>query len=85
MTQKKPDQLNNDDLPELELTLRPDTWNDYVGQEKTKENLRLIMRAAKERKEVCDHVLFYGQAGLGKTTLAYLIGKEMGVNVRATS
>ncbi len=85
MAQKNPDQLNNDDLPELELTLRPDTWNDYVGQEKTKENLRLIMRAAKERKEVCDHVLFYGQAGLGKTTLAYLIGKEMGVNVRATS
>ncbi|MFH0712933.1 MAG: Holliday junction branch migration DNA helicase RuvB [Candidatus Jorgensenbacteria bacterium] len=85
MLKNPTNQLNNDDLPELELTLRPDTWKDYVGQEKTKENLRLIMQAAKERKEVCDHVLFYGQAGLGKTTLAYLMGKEMGVNVRSTS
>lgn len=74
-----------DDSPELELTLRPARWEDYVGQEKIKDNLRLIMRAAKERKETCDHILFYGQAGLGKTTLAYLMGKEMGVNVRATS
>jgi holliday junction DNA helicase RuvB len=84
MPQKAPEQLNNDDR-NLELTLRPNAWRDYVGQEKIKENLRLIMQAAKERKEACDHLLFYGQAGLGKTTLAYLMGKEMGVNVRATS
>lgn len=77
--------MNNDDLLDLEITLRPRSWDDYVGQEKIKNNLRLIMQAAKERKETCDHVLFYGQAGLGKTTLAYLIGREMGVNVRSTS
>jgi len=69
----------------LELALRPKTWEDYVGQDKIKANLKLIMQAARERKESCDHLLFCGQAGLGKTTLAYLIGKEMGVNVRATS
>ncbi|MBI4033949.1 MAG: Holliday junction branch migration DNA helicase RuvB [Candidatus Brennerbacteria bacterium] len=77
--------LNNDDERNLELTLRPARWEDYVGQEKIKDNLRLIMQAAMEREEVCDHILFYGQAGLGKTTLAYLMGKELGVNVRATS
>ena len=85
MPQKATNQANNDDSLELELTLRPKTWSDYVGQEKIKDNLKLIMQAAKERNEACDHVLFYGQAGLGKTTLAYLIGNEMGVNVRATS
>ncbi|MDI6821051.1 MAG: Holliday junction branch migration DNA helicase RuvB [Patescibacteria group bacterium] len=69
----------------LELTLRPAKWNEYVGQENVKANLRLIIDAAKGRNENCDHLLFYGQAGLGKTTLAYLIGKEMGVNVRSTS
>jgi Holliday junction DNA helicase RuvB len=84
MPKETPEQLNNDDR-NLELTLRPTKWGDYVGQEKIKDNLRLIMQAAKERKETCDHILFYGQAGLGKTTLAYLMGKEMSMNVRATS
>jgi len=69
----------------LELTLRPSSWSDYVGQEKIKTNLRLIIDAAKQRNESCDHLLFYGQAGLGKTTLAYLVGKEMGANVKSTS
>lgn len=69
----------------LELTLRPAAWDEYVGQDKVKANLRLIIDAAKQRKEPCDHLLFYGGAGLGKTTLAYLIGRELGANVRPTS
>ncbi|MEK7629985.1 MAG: Holliday junction branch migration DNA helicase RuvB [Patescibacteria group bacterium] len=77
--------INSDELNNLELTLRPTQWDEYVGQEKVKKNLRLIIDAARERKESCDHMLFYGQAGLGKTTLAYLIGKEMNVNVRSTA
>jgi len=69
----------------IEQLLRPKTFNDYVGQEKIKARLRLIIDAAKERGESPDHLLFYGQAGLGKTTLAYIIGKEIGVNIRSTS
>ncbi|MEK7479158.1 MAG: Holliday junction branch migration DNA helicase RuvB [Patescibacteria group bacterium] len=65
--------------------LRPTSWDEYVGQEKIKRNVRLIVEAAKQRGEVCDHLLFYGQAGLGKTTLAYLIGREAGVHVRSTT
>ncbi len=78
-TKKNPDDQN------LELLLRPSRWDDYIGQEKVKTNLRLIIDAAKGRGEVADHILFYGQAGLGKTTLAYIVGKEMGTNVRSTS
>ncbi|MEK7464362.1 MAG: Holliday junction branch migration DNA helicase RuvB [Patescibacteria group bacterium] len=84
MEKDKEIKINTPD-PELELTLRPSAWEDYVGQDKIKSNLKLIIEAARQRKESCDHILFYGQAGLGKTTLAYLIGKEMGVNVRSTS
>lgn len=69
----------------LELTLRPSIWEEYIGQENIKRNLHLIIEAAKQRKESCDHLLFYGQAGLGKTTLAYLISKEMGANIKSTS
>lgn len=81
-TTKKP---AKEDERNLELLLRPTRWEDYVGQEKVKTNLRLIIDAAKGRGESADHLLFYGQAGLGKTTLAYLIGKEMGASVRSTS
>ncbi len=70
---------------DVELTLRPTRWDEYVGQEKTKANLQLMIDAAKGRKENCEHILFYGQPGLGKTTLAYLIGREMGVAVKSTS
>ena len=70
---------------DLVLTLRPTRWEEYIGQEKVKANLKLILEAAKQRKESCDHLLFYGQAGLGKTTLAYLVGKEMGASIRSTS
>jgi len=69
----------------LDAALRPTRWDDYIGQASIKENLRLMIDAAKERDEPCDHLLFYGQAGLGKTTLAYLIGKEMNVPVQSTS
>ena len=68
-----------------EIALRPKNWDDYVGQEKTKENLKLIIKAAKQRKEPCDHLLFHGQAGLGKTTLAYIISREMNAKIRTTS
>lgn len=70
---------------EVDSTLRPQTWDEYVGQEKVKENVRLILEAARQRQESPDHLLLYGQAGLGKTTLAYLIGKETGAHVRPTT
>lgn len=85
MDAQKEEKVNKGEDSGLELTLRPTDWEDYVGQEKVKTNLRLIIEAAKQRKESCDHLLFYGQAGLGKTTLAYLVGKEMKANVRSTS
>ncbi len=69
----------------LDLTLRPKTWEDYVGQEKVKKNIQIIIEAAKKRNQSPDHLLFYGNSGLGKTTLAYLIAKETGSNIRTTS
>lgn len=69
----------------LELSLRPRTLNDYLGQEKAKENLKIYMDAAKGRGESLDHVLLYGPPGLGKTTLAGIIAAEMGVDIRVTS
>lgn len=69
----------------LDTTLRPSVWDDYVGQSAVKENLKILLGAARERKQPPEHVLFYGPPGLGKTTLAYLIAKEMGANIRVTS
>ena len=66
-------------------TLRPKTLDEYIGQEKAKENLKIFMTAAKNRNEPLDHVLLYGPPGLGKTTLAFIIASEMGVNIRVTS
>ena len=74
-----------DDDAQYEAGLRPRTLNDYIGQDRVRENLEVSVTAARRRGEALDHVLLYGPPGLGKTTLAYVIGNEMGVAVRATS
>jgi len=69
----------------LDSLLRPASWSEYIGQEKIKKHLKIILDAAKKRKEPSDHLLFYGQAGLGKTTLAHMVAKEMGAGLKVTS
>lgn len=69
----------------VDKNLRPTELSEYVGQASVKENLRVVMEAAKGRKEILEHLLFYGPPGLGKTTLAFIIAREMGVNIRVTS
>ena len=70
---------------DTDVSLRPKTLDDYIGQDKVKENLKVYIDAAKMRGESLDHVLLYGPPGLGKTTLSNIIATEMGVNIRVTS
>src|SRR5512147_3037842 len=75
----------NDDDSQLDRSLRPVRFEDFVGQDRIKENLRVFIEAAKGRGEALDHVLFCGPPGLGKTTLANIIAHELGVNIKSTS
>ncbi|OGY93090.1 MAG: Holliday junction DNA helicase RuvB [Candidatus Komeilibacteria bacterium RIFCSPLOWO2_01_FULL_53_11] len=80
--------LNARELKEdktLDLTLRPRTLDEYIGQQRVKENLKIFLKAAQQRKEPIEHVLIYGPPGLGKTTLAHIIAREMQSNIRVTS
>ncbi|CEH35664.1 Holliday junction branch migration DNA helicase RuvB [Romboutsia lituseburensis] len=76
--------MKNEDV-DIENSLRPKSLDDYLGQEKAKEQLKIFIEAAKSRNEQLDHVLLYGPPGLGKTTLSNIIANEMGVNLRITS
>ncbi len=69
----------------VDNTLRPQKLSDLIGQDSVKENLSILIAAARQRKEALDHVLFYGPPGLGKTTLAHVVANEMGVNIKITS
>ncbi len=69
----------------IEGTLRPQKMDDYIGQSKAKETLKIYIEAAKRRNDPLDHVLFYGPPGLGKTTLAGVIANEMGTHIKVTS
>ncbi len=83
---KKSSPIFNEEDKTLDLALRPQSFSDYIGQENIKKNISIIIEAAKKRKDVCiEHLLFYGGSGLGKTTLSYLVGKEMGVGVRTVA
>ncbi len=79
--------IRNDDADELrvEVSLRPQNFKEYIGQERLKKNLKLSIQAAKKRGEPIDHVLLYGPPGLGKTTMATVIANEMGTNIRVTA
>ncbi len=80
-----PEVIKTDTTDDVDLNLRPKTLDEYIGQEKVKENLKIFIEAAKKRGDTLDHVLLYGPPGLGKTTLSGIIAHEMGVNFRVTS
>ncbi len=82
-TQQSP--TDEKDVGFLDQTLRPARWNEYIGQKNIKDNLHILLTAAQERKHPPEHILFYGPPGLGKTTLAHLIAKETGAQMKVTS
>lgn len=84
MKKIQPANVIKEDLS-IDQTLRPTRWNEYIGQQKVKNSLRVLIDAAMKRKEVADHILFSGPAGLGKTTLAYLVSRELNSQVKTTS
>src|SRR5438046_6458366 len=75
----------SDDDFNYDINLRPRGFDEYIGQDQVKENLKVAIAAAQARRDVLDHILFHGPPGLGKTSLAYIIAREMGVNIKATS
>jgi Holliday junction DNA helicase RuvB len=81
--------MNNNPIPKedlyLDRSLRPLTWSEYIGQKNIKDNLQILLTAAREREQPPEHLLFYGPPGLGKTTLAYLVAKEMNAQIKVTS
>jgi Holliday junction DNA helicase RuvB len=87
---RTPQTANDDRIEEkeagfLDQTLRPSRWDEYIGQKNIKDNLHILLTAAKERNHPPEHILFYGPPGLGKTTLAHLIAKETGAQIKVTS
>lgn len=83
--EKKDESNKTTDVSFLDTALRPTLWDDYIGQENIKNNLKILLGAAKERNHPPEHILFYGPPGLGKTTLAHLISKEMNAQMKSTS
>lgn len=80
-----PPRFERDGSGNLDQTLRPQSWDEYIGQSKIKENLRILLTAARERGHAAEHILLYGPPGLGKTTLAHLISRTLGTNMKTTS
>ena len=74
-----------DEETSYEVTLRPSSWDEYIGQEKIKKNLKIFIEASKKRQEALDHILFFGPPGLGKTTIANIIASEMSANIKTTA
>ena len=84
-SENKEEKLNTDDEIYLDQTLRPSSWEGYIGQKHIKDNVKILLSAAEERGHIPEHIMFYGPPGLGKTTLAHLIAKETGKQMKITS